>query len=406
VEDVDTTANIAPQAPLTLIDRLQESEERFRTMADSAPVLLWMADTDGLCSFFNQGWLAFTGRPLEREIGNGWAEGVHPEDFQDCMDVYMSAFVRRADFRMEYRLRRADGEYRWVLDQGRPRYTPAGAFAGYIGSCVDITDFKDAHDALRRFNVELERRVQERTADLTRSNTELEQFAFAVSHDLQEPLRMISSYVRLLELRYKSQLDAEADDFINFAVDGAERMQRLIRDLLAYAGLRREESPPTWVDCAEVLGHAVHDLQQVVEDTGASVVIETLPTVWADGSQLARLFQNLIQNALRFHGEQPPVVRVRSERRIGEWLFTVSDNGIGIDPRHAERIFRIFQRLHSRTEYPGTGIGLSICKRIVERWGGRIWVESELGRGATFSFTLPDHPDTPASGDTREAGPR
>jgi len=365
-------------------------------MADSAPVLLWMSGTDALCSFFNQGWLDFTGRPLEAEVGNGWAEGVHPEDFQTCMDVYMTAFVVRKEFRMEYRLRRADGQYRWVLDQGRPRYTPRGIFAGYIGSCVDITDFREAHEALRRFSTDLEKRVNERTAELTRSNAELAQFASAVSHDLQEPLRMISSYVRLLEQRYKSRLDDDADEFIHFAVDGAERMQGLIKDLLAFATLGTDDLPPALVDGGQALDDALHNLQHLVEESGARVVCGTLPSLWGERQQLTRLFQNLIQNALKFRGSEAPKVQVHAERRSGEWLFSVSDNGIGIDPRHNDRIFRIFHRLHARGEYPGTGIGLSICRKIVERWGGRIWVESAPGNGATFWFTLPDRAETPA----------
>jgi light-regulated signal transduction histidine kinase (bacteriophytochrome) len=319
------------------------------------------------------------------------------------MDVYFSAFVARKEFRMEYRLRRADREYRWVLDQGRPRYAPSGAFAGYIGSCIDVTEFKETQEAQRRFNNELERRVQERTAELTRSNAELEEFASVVSHDLQEPLRVISSYVRLLERRYKAQLDRDADDFISFAVDGAERMQELVQALLAYARIGTGDPPLSLVDSGEALGTALHDLRQVVGETGARIVTEPLPIVWADRRQLTQLFQNLMENALKFRGESPPEVHVQAERLAREWLFRVRDNGIGIDPRHRERIFRIFERLHGRGEYPGTGIGLSVCKKIVERAGGRIWVESEPGRGANFYFTLPARQGGPPADSDRGA---
>ncbi len=369
-------------------EQLRESENRFRTLADSAPVLLWMSGTDGLCNFFNSGWMKFTGRSLEEEVGTGWAEGVHPEDFQNCMDTYLSAFVARKSFRMEYRLRRWDSEYRWVLDQGMPRYEPGGGFAGYIGSCIDLTDFREAHQALLRMNDELDLRVKERTEELSRSNADLEQFAYVASHDLQEPLRIISSYLCLLEERCRGQVAGDAAKYINYAVDGAKRMQELIRDLLAYARLDQAESPPVAVDCNEAVGIALENLSQTLAETGGKVMREALPTVSADRTLITQLFQNLIQNALKFHGENTPVIHIRAKRAKSDWLFSVRDNGIGIEPQYGERIFRVFQRLHGRKEYPGTGIGLSICKKIVERQGGRIWMESKLGKGTTFFFTL------------------
>jgi PAS domain S-box-containing protein len=368
--------------------RVLESEQRFRIMADSAPVLLWMAGRDALCDFFNQGWLTFTGRSMEQEQGTGWAEGVHPEDFQACMDVYLSAFVARRSFQMEYRLRRADGQYRWLFDQGVPRQTPDGDFVGYIGSCIDVTDLKAAREVLARVNEELEQRVQDRTAQLLRSNSDLEQFAYVASHDLQEPLRMISSHLRVLEERYQGRLDPDVDESIHYAVDGAARLQDLISGLLAYARLSTNPSTASPFAGQEALDDALTNLASVIEETSARIVARPLPVLSGDRTQLTQLFQNLIENAVKFRGHAPPEVHVGVERTSGEWVFSVHDNGIGFDPAHAERIFRVFQRLHSVDEYPGTGIGLSICKRIVERHGGRIWAESEAGKGTTFYFTL------------------
>ena len=409
-------ASVAPRSPAEpapkpedrlrarrLSDQLRESEERFRTMADCAPVLLWMAEPDGLCTFFNKTWLEWTGRSMDEESGNGWAEGVHPEDFQACMHTYLDAFIARQPFRMEYRLRRADGVYRWILDQGVPRTAPGGKFAGYIGSCIDITDIREAHQALERVNEELEQRVQERTAALRLSNSELEQFAYIASHDLQAPLRAILGYIQLIQSRYKGRLDADADEFFQFITDGAHRMNELIRDLLTYSRTGRSEIVVSEVDCNKAVEIARDNLQVAITESGASVEHEQLPTVPVDEMQLVQLFQNLIGNAIKFHGEAPPVVRIKAEAKPGEWQFSVTDNGIGISAEHSSRIFQVFQRLHTAEQYPGTGIGLAICKKIVERHGGRIWLESEPGKGSTFHFTLPKEAHVPAVEDAHAA---
>jgi PAS domain S-box-containing protein len=245
----------------------------------------------------------------------------------------------------------------------------------------DMTEHRD----LERIRHELETTVVE----LKRSNADLEQFAYVASHDLQEPLRMVASYTQLLAKRYKGKLDADADDFIGFAVEGANRMQRLIQDLLAYSRVTTQGHGFEQVDCHALLEEVLDNLRLAIEESRVVVTSNTLPTVIADGAQLGQLFQNLIGNAIKFRSEEPPRVSVSAEHRTNEWLFSVRDNGIGIDPQYAGRIFVVFQRLHDREEYPGTGIGLAICKRIVERHGGRIWVESKLGEGATFYFTLP-----------------
>jgi PAS domain S-box-containing protein len=248
------------------------------------------------------------------------------------------------------------------------------------------------HDSARRELAARERTERELAAlveELQRSNAELEQFAYVASHDLQEPLRMVSSYTQLLARRYRDQLDADADEFIAYAVDGANRMQILINDLLQYSrvGTRGKVLAPT--DTGGVFEAACANLRRAIEEIGAEVTSGELPVVMGDDVQLVQLFQNLIGNAIKFRGEEPPKVYVAAERRGGEWLFSVSDNGIGLEPEFRERIFVIFQRLHGRTEYDGTGIGLAVCKKIVERHGGKIWVESELGEGSTFYFTLP-----------------
>jgi signal transduction histidine kinase len=237
----------------------------------------------------------------------------------------------------------------------------------------------------------LEQRVQERTLELKRSNAELEQFAYVASHDLQEPLRMVSSYCQLLEQRYKGQLDDKADKYIGYAVDGALRMRNLINDLLEYSrvGTRAREFQP--VDSQRVFALAFANLHKLIQETNSVVMCDSLPTVMGDDVQLVSLFQNLIGNAVKFQGEEPPRVFVSAKQIGDDYLFSVRDNGVGIDPQFFDRIFVIFQRLQTKTKYPSTGIGLAICKKIVERHGGRIWIESEPGKGSVFYFTIPHH---------------
>ncbi len=264
-----------------------------------------------------------------------------------------------------------------------------GQVQGVFAAARDVTERKAAEEALRVSEAELRKAV----ADLERSNGDLEQFAYVASHDLQEPLRMVSNYTQLLARRYAGRLDADADDFINFAVDGATRMQALIEDLLQYSRVGTRGKPLAVTDSTAVLERALRGLTLAIEDSGATVTSDPLPTVMADDIQLERVLRNLVENAMKFRSVEPPRIHVSAaEQEDGMWRFSVHDNGLGIDAQYHERIFVIFQRLHGRGEYPGSGIGLAISRRIVERHGGRIWVESEAGKGSTFYFTMPATP--------------
>jgi light-regulated signal transduction histidine kinase (bacteriophytochrome) len=241
--------------------------------------------------------------------------------------------------------------------------------------------------------------------DLERSNQELEQFAYVASHDLQEPLRKVASFTQLLGQRYSGRLDERADQYIGFAVDGARRMQTLIDDLLAFSRVGRVAQPLGDVDCDELLERVRSDLAAAIEETGARIEAGPLPTVRGDAGLLRLVLQNLIGNAIKFRGAATPHVRVEAEREDGEWRFSVADNGIGIDPEYADRIFVIFQRLHPRASYAGTGIGLAMCRKIVEYHGGRMWLDTETARsGAAFCFTLPARPEDSGRADRRPAG--
>jgi signal transduction histidine kinase len=269
------------------------------------------------------------------------------------------------------------------------------------GAVINILDdFELEKNKVELANLRLEGEVEERkrteiqlarrAEDLARSNDDLQQFAYVASHDLQEPLRMVASYTQLLAKRYKGRLDADADEFISFAVDGANRMQVLIHDLLAYSRAGRNGKLIHGVPSENALKAALVNLQAAIEESGAVITQDSMPVISTDESQLAKVFQNLIGNAIKYHGDAAPCIHIgasKSDRE--EWVFSVRDNGLGIDPQYFERIFILFQRLHGRKEFEGTGIGLAICKKIIERMGGRIWVESEPGKGSTFYFTQP-----------------
>ena len=232
--------------------------------------------------------------------------------------------------------------------------------------------------------------LEQSVAELARSNSDLQQFAYVASHDLQEPLRMVASYTQLLAKRYKGKLDQDADEFIAFAVNGASRMQALIQDVLAFSRVDRQGQQFEPISVETLLNYALDNLKGAIEDSKAVVTHDPLPVVMADERQFLHLLQNLLSNAIKFKGCESPRIHLSAERREKEWLFSVRDNGIGIDPQYSERIFVLFQRLHTNAEYPGTGIGLALCKKIIERHGGRMWMESQLGQGSTFYFTLPD----------------
>jgi len=256
-----------------------------------------------------------------------------------------------------------------------------------ISHIMDITERRKAQSQLKQAYTDLQRSADE----LKRSNAELEQFAYVASHDLQEPLRMVTSYTELLEKRYSDRLDDDAQDFMHYAVDGARRMRHLINDLLQYSRLGTKAKPFEETDSGQLAEAAVKNLEKLIHEEQAQVCLEGLPRIKGDVTQLTQLFQNLIQNAIKFRGEEAPRVRIDVEDHPAYWEFIVSDNGIGIEPEYRDRIFMIFQRLHNRDVYPGSGIGLALCKKIVERHEGEIWVQSEPGKGTDFHFTISKH---------------
>lgn len=369
---------------LTDITEDKEREEQFQLVVESAPCGMIMVNAEGRITLINAQIEVLFGYSRNELLGNrieqlipGRFRNAHPE----MRDTYShDPSVRSMGKGRDLFGLRKDGT-EFAVEVGlNPIRKDDGVFV--LATIVDITERKEA-----------EQQLAQQAAELTRSNHELEQFAYVASHDLQEPLRMVSSYCGLLSRRYKGKIDQDADEFIEFAVDGAKRMKALIDDLLTYSRVGRRGMELVAIDATKIAQMAVVNLQMAIKEKGAVIQCDPLPTVLADQTQLIQVFQNLIGNALKFCREQPPVIRISACRMSGgksvtRWQFSVQDNGIGFDPQYGERVFIIFQRLHTRAEHPGNGMGLAIVKKIIERHGGKIWVESTPGSGTTFFFTL------------------
>lgn len=367
-------------------------QRQLQGFLDNSPAAIFLKSADGRYQIVNNLFEKLIDRPRHQILGKK-AQAFFPKDLikpviESDHEVVRSKSVVNTEIRMV-----VDGVPRTYLNTKFPLLDTDGNVDSIGGIWTDISEQKSLEGTLSAKNVDLER-----------SNKELEQFAYVASHDLQEPLRMVSSYMQLLEARYKDKLDQDAAEFIGYAVDGAHRMQRLIQDLLSFSRVGTRGREPQPVDSQTALDEALQSLKMRIEEAGATVTSQPMPEVLADKDQLSQVFQNLIGNAIKFRGEQPPEIDVSVQPADGLAEFVVRDNGIGFDPKHAERIFVLFQRLNSREKYEGTGIGLAICKKIVERHGGRIWVESQVGKGSAFHFTIPlvAAPEEPAEIDEQE----
>lgn len=527
---------------------LRESEARFRNLADNAPVMVWVTDADAACTYLNRNWYEFTGQTEETALGFGWLDATHPEDRAEAERTFLDANARREPFRLEYRIRRHDGAWRWAIDAAAPRFGPDRTFLGYVGSVIDITDRREAEVALAErarlaalgaetgavlaksaplsetlqqcaealvrhlhagfariwtlapagnilelqasaglythlngpharvpvgslkvgriaqervpyltndvahdtyvsdpawaeregmvafagyplvvedrlvgvlalfadhplppdtlsslesvsasiaVGIERKRAEEElsrKNEELTRANKGLEEFAYVVSHDLQEPLRMVNSYSQLLLRRLGPQSSIDLEEYAGYVRTGVKRMEALIQDLLTYSRttLPQEELAAGRAELEAALQQALTCVDTSLRENQAALTSDPLPAVAGDEGQLVHVFQNLLSNALKYRKrEDPPRIHIGAERVEEHWVISVKDNGIGFEQHQAERIFGLFKRLHRDNEYPGTGLGLSICRRIVERFGGKMWAESEPGAGSTFYFSLP-----------------
>jgi PAS domain S-box-containing protein len=377
---IRTREGLLVLSAITDITERKLAEERFRRVVEASPSGMIMTDPSGKIVLVNA--------EAERLLGYGRAELIGkpiemlvPPRIQSEHVRFRGAFHGHPEARSmgsgrDLHIVRKDGTELPVEIGLNPIHTPEGTMV--LSAIIDISERNRAMQSLT-----------EQREELQRSNSDLEQFAYVASHDLQEPLRMVATYTELLAERYRGKLDERADKYIGYAIDGAKRMQQLVKELLTYSRVSSQAKPPAVVATEALVRDVLGGLKVAIDESGAEIVCEELPQVRADPAQLGQVFQNLIGNALKFRAERAPRIRIGGDKSNGKCVFRVEDNGIGIDKEYSERVFQMFQRLHGRGRYEGSGIGLAIAKKIVERHGGRIWFDSEPGKGATFFFTMP-----------------
>lgn len=376
---------------------LRKSEDDYRKLVELAPQLIWKCSPEGLNIYFNQQWVDYTGLTLEQSYGTGWNTPFHPDDKAAAWKAWDHAVATGEDYRINSRLRAADGCYRWFLIKGVPMRDENGTIVEWFGTCTDIDDLKQAESAraeaikeLRKLNQELESRVAARTRELADSIKELESFAYSVSHDLRAPLRHIDGFLTLLSTK-SSTLDASAQHYIDRTLSASRRMGELIDNLLMFSRSGRTELNKTVVDLNAVVQDVLKELEPAIGTRSIEWQLAQLPKVAVDKTMMRQVIENLVSNALKFtRGCDTARIEIGWKPGAqGESVFFVRDNGAGFDMQYAHKLFQVFQRLHSEQEFEGTGIGLAIARSVVERHGGGFWAEGSVGEGATFYFSLP-----------------
>jgi PAS domain S-box-containing protein len=351
---------------------VEKERARFHFLAESMPQKIFTARPNGEVDYFNGQWIEFTGLSFEQIEDWSW-QFVHPDDADANLRAWRHSVETGEPFHLEHRFRRADGKYRWHLSRALAMRDATGAITMWIGSNTEIHEQKEKEEELRR------------------ANEDLQQFAYSASHDLQEPIRNVAVYSELVSRRYGNVLDHDGRQFLEFLREGGHRLATLVDDLLAYTRASKAEISDTPADALAVLRKSLANLAEAVRESDAKITYDPLPEVQMGEVHLQQVFQNLVGNALKYRKQDPPQIHISAVNRGGFWCFSVQDNGIGIDPQYKEKIFGVFKRLHHDQKYSGTGIGLAICQRVVERYGGRIWVESKPGQGSTFIFCVPRH---------------
>jgi PAS domain S-box-containing protein len=360
-----------------VMEALRESEDHLRHTVELNPQVPWTANPDGTLESFSDRWCNLTGLSREEALRGGWSIVAHPDDGPAGLDAWFHSVRTGEPYDVEQQIRLADGSFCWMRSRARPRRSETGEIVRWYGTTEDVHERRLAEEKLHEAN-----------AELRATNRELEEFAYVSSHDLQEPLRMINIYTQMLMRKLEGNLDRDILRYSDFIQKGVRRMENLLQDLLCFSRLIHQESRPAEVaDLSAALEQALSTLSPLIQEVGAMITYNGLPTVQGQEGQLSQVFQNLLSNALKYRNPNEQLqIGISARRDASGWVIGVRDNGIGFEQKHAERIFGLFKRLY-RDEYPGTGVGLAICKRILERNGGRIWAESEPNRGSTFYFT-------------------
>ncbi len=353
------------------LHEVEAERARFHFMAESMPQKIFTATPEGEVDYFNPQWMEFTGLTFDQVKGWGWTQFIHPDDLEGNLREWKRSIETGEPFHHQQRFRQADGVYRWHLSRALAMRDGEGRITMWIGSNTDIDEQKEKEEELRR------------------ANEDLRQFAYSASHDLQEPIRNVAVYSEIVAMRYDKVLDTEGKQFLGFLMEGGQRLARLVDDLLAYTQASLAELRMNPVKAEEALQRSLSALTESIRESGAEVTAESLPEVFMGEVHLQQVFQNLIANAIKYRSDKPPRIHISVRDDGNMWRFAVKDNGMGIPPEYKEKIFGLFKRLSHDRKHGGTGIGLAICQRIVERYGGRIWLESKPGEGSTFYFSVP-----------------
>ncbi len=361
---------------------LRESEARFRTLADVSPIMIWLNDEQANLIYANKGLLAFFGQPFDILAHRGWEPYIHPEDLGKVCNHLETAFETRSDFNLEFRMKQADGQFRWILSRGAARFRDDGEFLGQVGTCLDITEIREARETL-------ESKVHERTHQLETLNKELEAFAYSVSHDLRAPLRSIDGFSQILMNRTGDRLTEEEQRYLRNVCDNTQRMGELIDDLLKLSRLSRAKMAYEDVDLGAMAAAILINCQKQEPQRHVRFQVAEGMVVHGDASLLKILLENLLGNAWKFTGKVAEAeIEVGVIRQGDKPVYYVKDNGAGFNMKYVDKLFGAFQRLHRMDEFPGTGIGLATVQRILHRHGGKAWAQGEVGKGATFYFSL------------------
>jgi PAS domain S-box-containing protein len=378
-------------------EALSASEQQFRSLADSIPQLVWMAEPDGGVSWFNERWFEYTGATLEQMRGWGWEAAHEPTDLPRVLESWKAALEEGRPWEDQFRMRRKDGSFRWFLARAIPVRDASGRIVRWFGTNTDIDDewraleeLRSAQEEIHHLNTDLERRVQERTLQLQEANKELESFSYSVSHDLRAPLRHITGFSQLLERRVGASLDEVSRNYLKTIHSAAQQGGTLVDDLLAFSRMGRAEMRQAHVDLQTLAQEVRRELEADAAGRSVEWRVGELPPVEADPALLRQVLRNLFGNALKYtRPKEHAVIEVSAHENGGEVEVRVRDNGVGFEMQYVDKLFGVFQRLHTVEQFEGTGIGLANVRRIISRHGGRTWAEGAVGQGATFHFTLP-----------------